>query len=143
MADFAATVLPSISGAVPVSIDADHEVTLLNLGPALDPPDTTPPVVGSFSPALGGTISPTQPITFEVTDDSGAFRRIIVHAVFADGIEEVVHNGLAFRGLYQTSSQRVLVTNGFRYTVLRTGGWPSSPATFNVFALDESGNEAS
>ena len=113
-------------------------------GSSLHDPDTTVPVVGGFSPALGGTIQSSQPITFDVTDDSGAFRRVLVHARFADGLEEVVHNGTAFRGLYQTTSARVLIAGGFRYTILRSGGWPQGgPVAVNVFAIDAVGNEAS
>ncbi len=109
-----------------------------------DPPDTVAPVVGPFVPALGSVLPPTQPISFPVTDDSGAFRRIIVHARFADGLEEVVHNGDSFRGLYGGgNSARVITAGGFSYTILRGGGWPQGgPVTINVFAIDVEGNEA-
>ncbi len=79
-------------------------------------------------------------MSFDVTDNSGLFSTIILHAVYADGIEEVVHDGTNFRGLYQTSSSRVIITDGWRYTVLRTGGWPSSPVTIRAFAVDGEGN---
>ena len=106
------------------------------------PPDTTAPSVGNFTPASGSAISRTTPITFDVTDDSGQFRRIFVVASFAaTGACEVIHDGDGFRGFYAASSSRVLVANGFRYTVARTGGWPSAPA-IQTFAMDASGNEA-
>jgi hypothetical protein len=106
--------------------------------------DETPPVVGNFSPALGGTIAAQQPVSFRVTDDSGGFRRIIVHARFADGLEEVVFNGDSFRGLYgNNNSKRVIVAGGFDFTILRGGGWPQGgPVAINVFAIDQAGNEA-
>jgi hypothetical protein len=103
--------------------------------------DTTAPVVDNFVPALGTPITSHQPIQFDVTDNSGQFRRVIVHAVFADGVTEVVHDGDQFRGYYLTDSSRVLIAGGLRYTALRAGGWPSAP-TFNIFAIDASGNEA-
>jgi hypothetical protein len=132
---------------------ADHPQTLASVvetlaldahgqtGPA---PDTAPPVVGSFTPPLGGLISPQQPISFQVTDDSGAFRRIIIHARFNDGLEEVVFNGDSFRGLYGGgNSSRVIVAGGFDFTILRGEGWPQGgPVALNVFAIDEAGNEA-
>lgn len=124
-----------------------YKVSLRVFAPYVDitaapTPDTTPPVIEHFVPPLGATLSAQQSITFDATDDSGRFRRVLVHAVFSDGVVEVVHDGDGFRGYYQGSSSRVMIANGYRYTVLRTGGWPSSPATFNVFAIDASGNEA-
>ena len=106
--------------------------------------DTTPPVVGNFVPELGSNLPAAQPIRFDVTDDSGDFRRIIVHARFADGLEEVIHNGDSFRGLYGGgNSGRSLITGGFQYNVFRAGGWPQGgPVAINVFAIDVAGNEA-
>ncbi len=103
-------------------------------------PDNTPPVIGNFVPAQGTILDEQQSVSFDVTDNSGLFSTIILHAVYADGIEEVVHDGTNFRGLYQTSSSRVIITDGWRYTVLRTGGWPSSPVTIRAFAVDGEGN---
>ena len=37
---------------------------------------------------------------------------------------------------------RTMIAGGFRYTVLRTGGWPGAP-TIQTFAIDRAGNEAS
>ncbi len=104
------------------------------------PLDTAAPVIDNFSPAQGSDIEPQQSLMFDVTDESGLFSTIIVHAVFADGVEEVVHDGTNFRGFYTSTSSRVLITNGWRYTVLRSGGWPSSPVMIRVFAVDGGGN---
>jgi hypothetical protein len=104
-------------------------------------PDTTPPVVGAVSPAPGTAISPTQPVTFQVTDDSGVFRRIVVNATYPTGVVECVHDGDGFRGFYSLNSTRVAITQGFAYSLLRAGGWPGSP-TITVFAIDAAGNEA-
>lgn len=103
--------------------------------------DTEAPVVGNFVPPVGTPVTAQQPLQFDVTDNEGQFRRIIVHAVYADGVEEVVHNGESFRGLYATVSARVLITDGYRYTVKRSGGWPSTPR-ITIFAIDVAGNEA-
>lgn len=106
------------------------------------PPDTTAPSVGNFTPVSGSAISRTTSITFDVTDDSGQFRRIFVVASFAaTGACEVIHDGDGFRGFYAASSSRKLIAHGFRYTVARTGGWPAAPA-IQAFAMDASGNEA-
>jgi hypothetical protein len=111
------------------------------VSPAVVVADTTPPVVSNFVPAVGTPVTAQQPVQFDVTDDSGQFRRINVHAVYGDGVEEVVHNGDSFRGYYSTSSSRVIIAGGFRYTVLRAGGWPSTPR-ITIFAIDVAGNEA-
>lgn len=103
--------------------------------------DSTPPAIGNFSPAPGSVIAGTTTVVFDVTDDGGSFRRVIVTALFPrTGIEEVVHDGDGFRGLYSVVSSRVIIAGGFRYNVTRSGGWPSSPE-FKVFAIDPAGNE--
>lgn len=104
-------------------------------------PDTTPPQVGNFDPAVGTEILSSQSISFDVTDDSGAFARIFVAALFAaTGQQELIHDGDAFVGFYSPNSSRVPIANGYRYTVTRAGGWESTP-TIRVFPIDSSGNE--
>lgn len=123
------------------STPVDRSWTVTNPAPT-GRDDTTAPVIVNFSPPVGTALAATQPVTFDVTDNSGDFRRIIVTALYPrTGIEEVVHDGDSFRGLYQTTSARSMITNGFSFSVLRSGGWPSSP-TFKVFAIDTGGNEA-
>ena len=141
MTDLAGTLIGG--GAI---FDASAEVVvpgtvLLPPQPAAAPVDVTPPVVANQSPAPGTAIAADNPITFEVTDDSGAFARVIVSVTIA-GVTEVVHDGTQFRGYYSSSSSRSMISGGWSYTVLRTGGWPSAP-TFEVFAIDSSGNENS
>lgn len=106
------------------------------------PPTPTPPVVGSFSPAPGTSITASTPLEFSVTDNSGLFTRIILIADFrALGIREIIHDGYAFgpnyRGPYNSIAS---IANGFRYSALRTGGWPESP-TIQPFAIDREGTE--
>ncbi len=106
-------------------------------------PDVTPPFVGNFDPPAGTRIAKTTPIAFDVTDESTEFGRIFVVAFFqATGISEVIHDGDGFRGLYAATSSRRAIASGFRYTVLRSHGWPSAP-TIQTFAVDRAGNEAS
>lgn len=105
--------------------------------------DTVPPEVGHFDPAPGTAIARTGSVAFDVTDDSGDFRRIFIVAYFpATGACEVVHDGDGFRGFYAARSSRTMITGGFRYTLLRSGGWPAAP-TIQTFAIDRAGNEAS
>jgi hypothetical protein len=110
--------------------------------PSATPIDAAPPVVGNFDPAPGTAIARTGSVTFDVTDDSGDFRRIFVVAYFpATGVAEVVHDGDGFRGFYAAKSSRTMIAGGFRYTLLRSGGWPGAP-TIQTFAIDHAGNEA-
>ena len=107
------------------------------------PPTPVPPVVGNFAPATGTAIAATTLLSFDVTDDSGLFRRIIVAAQFPNlGIYEVIHEGVGFAPKYRGAGNlQVAITNGFRYTILREGGWPASPS-ITVFAIDQGGAEA-
>lgn len=101
------------------------------------PPGPTPPVVGSFSPAVGSGITATTQLEFSVTDTSGDFTRIILVADFHMlGIREIIHDGYNFGPSYRgPHNLRTNITNGYRFTVLRTGGWPESP-TIMPFAID-------
>lgn len=104
--------------------------------------DTTEPTLTVLSPLANTTIAKTTPVNFEVTD-AGGLRRVMVVASFP-GLEllEVVHDGNAFGPRYQTSENvRTVIDDGFRYAVLRRGGWPMSP-TLRVYPIDTSGNEA-
>lgn len=102
------------------------------------------PVVGNLSPAPGTPITTTTPLVFEVTDDSGAFRRVVLAVAYSSGdlagVTELVHDGDAFVGHYSTGCSRDPISGGFRFTILRAGGWPASP-TLRVFAFDRAGNE--
>lgn len=99
------------------------------------------PTISNVTPAAGTAITPTTPVTFDVVDDSGTFRRVIVHVHFpATGAVEVVHDGDAFVGFYSGTSTRQAIAGGFRFSVLRAGGWRSAP-TFKTFAIDTEGFE--
>lgn len=141
MADWSQQTIPAADFApVGQTEDGHGQAPAFELADPI-PPDVVVPVIGNFVPPLGTVLNSQQPISFDVTDNSGQLLRVIVHAVFSDGVVEVVHDGDNFRGYYQIDSTRILIANGYRYTALRFGGWPSSPATFNVFAIDASGNE--
>jgi hypothetical protein len=103
--------------------------------------DSTPPTV-VYDPANGTPIDRFDHISITVTDDQGAFRRVIVIVTFeTTGACEVVHDGVRFKGVYSAESSRTIVAGGFAYDVARFGGWPATPS-FEVFAIDLKGNEA-
>jgi hypothetical protein len=109
-------------------------------------PDTAPGVAGGMPSAYG--VAALTPIAFTITDADGAgnLQVIQVSALFLDGTAEVVYRAGGFPADYVAGSMRSSVTNGFRFDVLRAGGWPAaarsgdSTITINVDAVDAAGN---
>lgn len=101
----------------------------------------TPPTITNFVPAVGSQITRLQQLQFDVTDD-GPLRRVILEVRYPEnGIQEVIHDGVGFGLKYQGGSNtRTQIAGGFRYTMLRDGGWPENP-TITPFAIDISGSE--
>lgn len=111
VADFSAQI-----AAVPI---ADQYITL-NKGEISNPLST--PAVQNVSPASMSTITPTQPITFEVL---GADTRILISVEFPGLVlTELVHDGDSFTPAYAATSSRTAIAGGFRYTLLRSPQWP-------------------
>ncbi len=108
--------------------------------PFMDAPvtgDVVAPVVALVSP-LTGTVLPDAAIQFDVTDDTS----LSFHTIFAEypGLDDfdVVWTGTVFAPKYSTSS-RLSVTGGWRYTINRDDGWRTSP-NIHVHAVDGGGN---
>lgn len=109
------------------------------VAPGSGPGDLTVPTVTLVSPA--SSLEPETPIVFEATDNAG-LRRVFVVARFPSlGLEEVVHQGDRFAAKYAASSSRVSITNGWRFSIRRAGGWLADPV-IEVYAIDTSGLEA-
>lgn len=104
--------------------------------------DTAPPLISNYVPPLGTIISRSQTIGFDVTDDRGLTAVLIYVAFGSDpfGAAEIVHDSNIFRSPYNVSSTRVTISNGYRYTVTRVGGWQGRP-NFVAHAIDREGNE--
>jgi hypothetical protein len=102
--------------------------------------EITPPVVNNPVPAVGTRVASSGSVQFDTTDDTG-LRRVVVMASFRDGgADEVVHDGNSFRSPYDGST-RSAITGGFRYTVVRRGGWRGRSVKLRTVAIDTSGNE--
>lgn len=101
------------------------------------------PVVTVISPSVDSVIEQFTQVVFEVTDEVPEFTRIMVVARFQSfGIYEVVHNGNRFGDSYSGGlSTRMVIPKGYKYSVVRDGGWIASPV-FEVFAIDSYGSEA-
>jgi hypothetical protein len=124
-------------------LTADEVWALYQVNPSAD---TTAPVISAVSPTDGSAISRTQAWSFRVTDNV-AFRRTVVVVTLTDtgGTErgrEVIYDGTEFAALYSAGSTKTTISAGtvFDFSIVRAGGWPFAP-TFDVFAIDTSGNE--
>lgn len=86
------------------------------------------------------TISRTTPIIIEVYSTAVPLRRAWVSASYAGLlIDDMIHNSVRFGSAYQGSTnQRANITNGYRFTLLRDGGWPGTPQ-IDVHAVDTLG----
>lgn len=133
-------------GAVQETNEPDELVwpypTLCPDPPAPEEKDLVPPEVAFVSPAPGTTLLPTDQIVFDVTDNLDELGRAwVALANNATGDVELLHDGSSFTPRYAALSSRVAIVDGFRFTVRRTGGWPSgSTITVRVFAVDQDGN---
>jgi hypothetical protein len=100
----------------------------------------TPQVV-NVNPTPGTQLRPTDVVLFDVIDTGAAFRRIVVYAKYGDA-SEIVHDGNVFYAAFSHLSSQVVIANGFRYVLSRTGGWPqNAPVNIVVDAVDVNGNE--
>ena len=138
MADFPAE-QPMDASALEISAGASVDPFGAELVQLSASGDDEAPVVSNFSPPLGSTIAAQDPIFFDVTDNSGQFKRVLV-AIEQGSATELIHDGTSFLEPYDALSSRTNIQGGFRYRVRRSGGWVEDP-TGQVFAFDKSGNE--
>lgn len=101
-------------------------------------PDTDNPVVSNVEPSSLASLRKLDPISFTVTDNSGAFLTTFITIEYANGVNELVYDG-RFSAYYAAASSRTPTTNGYVYRLKRAGGWPSSPK-LQVIAYDRSTN---
>jgi len=103
--------------------------------------DAEGPVVSNITPAAGSALAATTALGFDVTDDSGLFRRITVALSFGSGRpDETVYDSRGFRPYYSAGSTVTSIEGGLRFSVKRTGGWPAAPSIY-IDPIDLSGNE--
>ena len=100
------------------------------------------PVISNVTPVAASAIAATQVLGLDATA-SVAIRLAMLVAYFPNlGIREVIHDGTSFGPNYPAASgnSRTVISGGFRYTLLRTGGWPASP-TIIPYVVDVAGEE--
>jgi hypothetical protein len=107
------------------------------------PPAPLPPpgvvIVALITPI--STISKTTPVIIDVYSTAVPLRRAWVNASYAGLLpDDMVHNSDRFGAAYQGSTNvRSNITNGYRFTLLRDGGWPGTPS-ITVHAVDTLGS---
>lgn len=81
------------------------------------------------------------PIVFDVTDVTPDLDSVILWVSFDGGqnAEMVAVDGAFFQA-YASGSSRSVISNGYRYTAFRQGGWPAD-IRLDVRAFDATGNK--
>ena len=109
--------------------------------PDIPPVDSTDPVIGNFDPPIGTEIGRTDPIQFDVTDET-ELASVYITARYEDGTSECVWDHDSFQARFLAGSSRVSITDGYRFVLRRAGGWLSTPIIVDIVAVDASGNVA-
>lgn len=115
--------------------------------PAPPAPDVVAPVIGSITPTPGLMAGSTraqqrrQAVSFEVTDIDPGIAMLMVTMKYAlETDTTVVYDGTSFLGLFDNTDTSVeAITDGFRFTLLPSGGWRSE-FSITVVSVDEAGN---
>lgn len=105
--------------------------------------DITPPIITNVTPANLSNILKTTVVGFDATDTESPFRRIVIKMFYDDGTWDLVHDGDTFGPKFQNPScTRVSISQGFRFTILMTGGWSiGNNPHLTPYAIDTGGNE--
>lgn len=148
------TIMWEAAGSAPASTPPQKAIIWEEDGelPYIPPPlnfqtfvqDVVPPVVTWVTPAPGTTISADAEIIVDITDDTGLWCNYAVRVAYPfaspDRPEETIYTGTRFADFYSTSTI-VAITNGFRFTLRRRDGWPSTPK-IEVDPVDAGGNRS-
>jgi hypothetical protein len=102
--------------------------------------DSAPTIVVVMPPEVSG-VEVTQPLVIDATDENEEVRLMVVARFEGRGFEEVVHNGARFTPNYNAKSSRTELEHGYRYTVIRNGGWFESPK-LDFYAINKLDPEA-
>jgi hypothetical protein len=106
------------------------------------PIDAVPPTITNFVPPINTDLDKMEPIQFDVLDDLALGRILLEISFLGIDMPEPIYNGNGFTANYSNGENSVTpISGGFRFTVLRNGGWPSTQITVTPYAHDTSGNE--
>lgn len=128
--------VPTVEGAFHANYAAN--VSVFQAPPV--PPSA--PTISDVEPAAGVAVYADTAISFSVTDIDNFSSIIPMIILDPYGTPEPVSRGVAdgdfaFEARY-SSSTRIAIANGYRYTIRRRGGWPAAPR-LQIWATDLSG----
>ena len=111
-------------------------------GPGVAGAAVDSPAVAINAPQ-GTSLGRTTALQIDITDPDG-FSSIVLSMLMPGlGNEEMIHNGTKFSPRYLgVINQRTNITDGFRYDILRDGGWASrlgSTLTLIIAVVDSTG----
>jgi hypothetical protein len=99
--------------------------------PAIGPGN---PLVTTVSPAVGpAELALGTPVTFHVTDATAPLSSLVLWMYFAAlGRYELVYDqvDLGFVAPYAANSSVSTITNGYSFSIARSGGWPADPKLY-------------
>jgi hypothetical protein len=115
-------------------------VFVTSVPPGGEPPPV-PPVIDNVT--AEGDIEPYTVLELDTTDEKDSFRRIILAIEFpALKIKEIAFDGDGFGPMYtNASNSQTTISDGYHFTLLRDGGWPSGAVILTPFVIDTSGAE--
>lgn len=124
------------------------DIPVYDYGELPDTPANTAPVVTLVSPPPGSPLAPNDSVVFDVTDANGALFSLVAFRVrfLATDVREVVYDKDDPAGAWSTNyagSSITTITNGFRLTLRRRGGWPGGGIGLLPRVIDQSGSVAS
>lgn len=137
--------------AISVSTYTQGDNNGVFLVPASSPPappdDTNEATITGITPTPGVMAGMTraeqrrQPVTFDITDvDPGLATVVVMMKYTLETDTTVIHDGTNFVGLFDNDdTSRTAITDGYRFTILPSGGWRSD-FTLSAVAVDLVGN---
>lgn len=103
--------------------------------------DIAAPTCTGITPSEGSTLAPTDPVQFDVIDESSLRATLVWVVDVAVGDAEVAHDGDDFTDRYRAGSTRSAISGGWRYVLRRNGGWQGSAGIqIRIAAVDGGGN---
>lgn len=95
-------------------------------------------------PASGGSILSTDAIQFDVVSATTGLQVVLAAEYPNVTPADFIYDGTSLFSLYRNGQTMVTaIPGGFRFTLLRTGGWPDNQVSIRIYAYDDLGFELS
>lgn len=111
-----------------VLLGTDYHLTFLTKASSIKP------LFLNFTPDLNRPLNPMEVMRFDVIQNEGQERPILIALQFSRSSWEIIWDGNAFLQEYQRS-RRTKINKGYRYEVIRDSGWPMVTANIRYYLL--------